>query len=121
MPPTRARIVRKASLASRLKAYLDPLDLLLWLSEELNSNELEDALKQWATPLAIACNFLFMIARANTGHGTYNRENAVFGDYEARRGSGWLGWVVSDDTDTDLLRISLGCAVADMRRVREAS
>jgi len=89
------RLVRRAPLSERLKAYLDPLDFLLWLSEELNSNDWEDFQKQWATPIGVAINIVFMIARANSGGASSTKGDDVFGDYEVRRGSGWLTWFVS--------------------------
>ena len=94
MPPSRPRLVRRTPLIARIKSYLDPLDFLLWLSEELNSNELEDTLKQWAIPLGVLLNFVFMVSRANTGGGGGSRGDNVFGDYESRRGSGWFVWLV---------------------------
>ena len=88
------RLVRRAPLATRIKAYLNPLDFLLWLSEELNSNDWEDFLKQWAIPAGVALNVLFMIARANSSGNTPDYGNDVFGDEFARRGTGWLAWFV---------------------------
>jgi len=95
MPPARVRLVRKESLTSRLKNYLNPWDFLLWASEELNSNDLEDVYKQWSIPIAILLNSAFMIARANSGGDGGSSGDDVFGDYHERRGSGWLVWFVS--------------------------
>jgi len=96
MPPARVRLVRKEPLISRLKNYLNPWDFLLWASEELNSNDLEDVYKQWSVPIAILLNSVFMIARANSGgdRGSSGSGDDVFGDYHERQGSGWLVWVV---------------------------
>ena len=99
-PPVRSRLVRKESLMTRLKNYFDPLDFLLWASEELNSTDLEDVLKQWSIPAGVLLNFVFMVARANTGGPGVNRGDDVFGDYHARRGSGWLVWFVSSRSST---------------------
>ncbi len=85
------RLVRRAPLDERIKNWIG--DTLLWISEELNGSDWEDAQKEWATPTGIALNFVFMIARANTSkqsQGSYD----VFGDYEGRRTSGWLRWLV---------------------------
>ena len=90
MPP----LIRRRPLSERIKAYLDPYDWLLWLSEELNSNELDDALKDWAWSIGIAVNLLFMVARANSGGEAPAGGDDVFGDYTARAGTGWLRWLV---------------------------
>ncbi|KAF2201068.1 hypothetical protein GQ43DRAFT_395047 [Delitschia confertaspora ATCC 74209] len=89
------RLVRLAPLSERIKAYLDPVDWLMWMSEELNTNDWEDFAKSWAVAIGIGANITFMIARANTGQ-TYNYEvDDVFSDYYERRGSGWLKWVMN--------------------------
>lgn len=95
MPPTRVRLVRKEPVLTRLRNYLNPWDFLLWASEELNSNDLEDVYKQWSIPIAILLNSVFMIARANSGGDNGSPGDDVFGDYHERRGSGWLVWIVS--------------------------
>ena len=92
MPPSQ-RLVRRAPLVSRIKAYLDPVDFLIWLSEELNSNSLEDTFKQWAAPIGLALNVIFMIARANVQETEPGYD--VFADAYERQGSGWLAWFVS--------------------------
>lgn len=94
MPPSRPRLVRKEPLMTRLKSYFDPLDFLLWASEELNSNDFEDVFRQWSIPAGVSLNFSFMLARANSGGPGVDRGDDVFGDYHARRGSGWLVWFV---------------------------
>lgn len=89
------RLVRRAPLSERLKAYMNPWDFLLWLSEELNGNDWDDFQKQWATPIGLGMNLVFMIARANTGASGSVQGDDVFGDSEVRGGSGWLTWFVS--------------------------
>lgn len=89
------RRVRRAPLAERIKAYLNPWDFLLWASEEINSNEWQEAWDQWAVPGGVAVNIIFMIARANTSSTAFSRGDDVFGDYHERRGTGWLAWFVS--------------------------
>ncbi|TKA81648.1 hypothetical protein B0A49_00535 [Cryomyces minteri] len=91
MPP----LVRRAPLSARIAAALNPWDWLLWVSEELNGSEWEDKLKEWALPLGIVMNFVFLIARANMGNGGSGTGDDVFGDYEGKRGSGWLVWFAS--------------------------
>ena len=86
------RLVRRRPLTERLKEKLHPGDFLLWLSEELNSDEWQDTLKDWSTVVGIAFNFVFLVARANckvTSDG-----DDVFADHERRLGSGWLAWFV---------------------------
>ncbi|KAL1648391.1 hypothetical protein SLS58_002144 [Diplodia intermedia] len=91
MPP----LIRRRPLSERIKAYLDPYDWLLWLSEELNSNDLDEALKDWAWPIGVAVNLIFMITRANSGAITSRDSEDVFGDYSANAGTGWFRWLCS--------------------------
>lgn len=82
------RLVRRTPLMQRLKAHLDPHDLLLWLSEELNSDTYEEWLRDWATPIGIGLNLVFILARGASSRGN---SDDVFGD---SNGSGWLSWFV---------------------------
>lgn len=106
-PPRR---VRKAPLADRVQAYLNPWDFLLWLSEEINSSEWQDCLSQWAIPGGIAANIVFLVARANTGGSSFARNDDVFGDYHERGGTGWLAWFVS----------ASGVSCLSLRRIKAA-
>lgn len=45
------RLVRRRPLAERIQAYLSPLDILLWFSEELDSSDLD----QWKKECATCC------------------------------------------------------------------
>jgi len=78
-----------------MKAYLDPGDFLLWLSEELNDDAYDDWLKAWATPLGIGMNILFILARGASKQGAPRGRDDVFGDFDGKRGSGWFAWLVS--------------------------
>ena len=89
MPP---RLVRRQPLADRLKAYLNPLDFLLWLSEELDSSDWDQWQKEWATPIGVGLNVVFMLVRANSGANGRRRGDDVFGD--DTEGTGWLSWFV---------------------------
>jgi hypothetical protein len=91
MPP----LVRRRPLLERVQAYLDPGDFLLWLSEELNDDAHEDLLNSWATPIGIALNFLFILARGSSNPGDSRGSDDVFGDIEGKKGSGWFAWLVS--------------------------
>lgn len=86
------RLVRRRPLAERILEKLNPLDFLLWLSEELNSDEWQDNLREWSTIIGLALNLIFLLARANSGQ-TSNGDD-VFADYESRVVSGWLAWFV---------------------------
>lgn len=85
------RLIRRRRLSERIKAYLNPLDFLLWLSEELDTSDWDQWQKAWATPIGIALNFVFLIARANCGPSNRRRDD-VFGD--AIQHTGWLSWLV---------------------------
>jgi hypothetical protein len=89
MPPR--RLVRRQPLADRIKAYLNPLDFLLWLSEELDSGDWEQWQRDWSALIGVGLNILMLIARANTGWKRVGGDD-VFGDEV--RGPGWLGWFV---------------------------
>ncbi len=97
MPP---RLIRQRPLLQRVKAYLNPLDFLLWLSEELDSNDWDQWHKDWATPIGIALNVTFLLARANCGPSTRRREDDVFGD--EMQYTGWLAWLVGDNLYSNL-------------------
>ena len=86
------RLVRRRPLAERIQEKLNPLDFLLWLSEELNSDEWQDTLREWSTAIGVALNFIFLLARANSNP-TSNGDD-IFADYDSRIGSGWLAWFV---------------------------
>lgn len=87
MPP---RIVRRRPLIERIKSALDPWDLFLWVSEEIETRDLSS--KSLGTQLGISLNFIFLIARANAAHST--DVDDVFSD---AAGSGWLSYLVSTE------------------------
>ncbi|XTI85165.1 hypothetical protein V2W45_1372863 [Cenococcum geophilum] len=87
------RLIRRAPLSERIKAYLNPWDFLLWVSEELNGNGWDDFQRAWAIPIGVGVNLVFIIAKANTGVSRSSGDDDVFGDYGSRRGSGWLLWL----------------------------
>ena len=74
------RLVRRRPLLERIKACLDPVEFLLWLSEELESSDWDQGQKEWATPVGILLNAFFLIARANSGYSTPRNGDDVFGD-----------------------------------------
>ncbi|ORY65240.1 uncharacterized protein BCR38DRAFT_193758 [Pseudomassariella vexata] len=80
------RLVRKAPLAERVKAMLNPMDFLLWLSEEIETRDWNS--KVVGTRLGLSMNFMFLLARANSSKST--TADDVFGDGGE---SGWLTFV----------------------------
>lgn len=86
------RLVRRRPLGQRVKAYLNPLDFLLWLSEEFDSSDWDQWQKEWATPMGVGLNLVFLIARANSGPST-PRYDDVFGDDEGS--TSWRGWLAA--------------------------
>jgi hypothetical protein len=86
------RLVRRQPLSERIKAYLNPLDFLLWLSEEIDSSDWDQLEKDWALPLGAALNVVFLIARANCGRRISRAEDDVFGDDSG--GVSWVNWLV---------------------------
>ncbi|KAK8052010.1 hypothetical protein PG993_003395 [Apiospora rasikravindrae] len=85
MPP--ARLVRKRPLMERIKASLNVMDLLLWLSEEIETRDWDSNVV--GTQLGLAFNFAFLIARANSGR--KSTADDVFGD---ETDSGWVVFLV---------------------------
>lgn len=90
---TMPRLVRRQPLAERIKAYLNPLDFLLWLSEEIDTNDWDQLEKNWALPLGVILNIVFMIARANSRQSGSQAVDDVFGEGD---GVSLLSWLVSD-------------------------
>lgn len=84
------KYVRREPLADRLKAYLNPYDFLLWLSEEIEANGWDQLEKGWATPIGLTLNLVFIIARANTKQKSAGYDD-VFGDIP---GVAWTTWLV---------------------------
>jgi hypothetical protein len=104
------RLVRRQPLVERIKAYLNPLDFLLYLSEELDSGDWDQWERDWAIPLGIGLNLIFLIARANTRGSENQIQDDVFG--EVSRGS-WVGWFVCSDCSLYLASILLDWVLAD--------
>ncbi|KAL4964116.1 Nur1/Mug154 family protein [Aspergillus stella-maris] len=86
------RLVRRQPLAERIKAYLNPLDFLLWLSEEIDANDWDQFEKDWATTLGVILNLVFIVARANSRTSGSDAIDDVFGD---EGGVSWLSWMAS--------------------------
>lgn len=84
------RLVRRRPLGERIKSYLNPLDFLLWLSEEIDANDWDQFEKDWALPLGISLNIIFIIARANSRTNSSKAVDDVFGDEGSAPWSSWL-------------------------------
>ena len=61
------RLVRRRPLSMRVKAYLDPRNILFWLSEEIDSSEWDQWSKTWGNLIGISLNLLLLFARASMG------------------------------------------------------
>ncbi|KAI0014337.1 hypothetical protein F4779DRAFT_6509 [Xylariaceae sp. FL0662B] len=79
------RIIRQRPLVERVKSALNPMDFLLWLSEEIETSDWNS--KVVGTQLGLAVNFAFLLARANSGGSRV--ADPVFED-----GATSSGWVI---------------------------
>jgi len=83
------RLVRRTPLSERIWAAINPLDFLLWLSEEIETRELDS--KAIGTQVGLTFNFVFLLAIASSGKSSKAVDD-VFGDAPS---SGWLSFLVS--------------------------
>jgi hypothetical protein len=84
------RLIRRRPLGERIKAYLNPLDFLLWLSEELDTTDWDRWEKDWAIPLGVTLNAIFLTARAKS-----RRTNLDYDDVFGETGNAsWWEWFV---------------------------
>lgn len=86
--------VRKQPLVERIKAWFDIYDVLLWLSEEIESHGWDQVEKAYAVPIGVGINLSFLIARANVGNKSRNYDD-VFGETSS---TGWGTAMVSFTT-----------------------
>ena len=100
----RNRLIRRQPLAERIKAYLDPLDFLLWVSEQFDSDDWDQWQKDWATSIGLGMNLVMLIARANSGSLGSGEVDDVFG--EEYTGTGWLSWFVRESGTLYVLKIA---------------
>lgn len=84
------RLVRKKPLYERITAMLNPMDFLLWLSEEMETRDWDSNLA--GTQLGLGFNFVFLLVRANSGSSSSSTDGDIFGD---ERSSGWVSFLVS--------------------------
>ncbi|RKU47502.1 hypothetical protein DL546_003169 [Coniochaeta pulveracea] len=109
MPPVRR--VRQQPLIERLKAWLNPLDFLLYISEEIETRDWDS--KNVGTQLGLAANFLFLLMRANAGRSSEGDD--VFGE---SRTSYWSTYLVQPAVWI-LMSASIFCAFHVMTRSRK--
>ncbi|PHH88282.1 hypothetical protein CDD83_7748 [Cordyceps sp. RAO-2017] len=81
------RLVRRRPLWERIVSMLNPMDFLLWLSEEIETRDWDSQLV--GTQLGLGLNFVFLLARANSGSATTGED--IFGDGGS---AGWLSLIV---------------------------
>ncbi|KAI5868554.1 hypothetical protein GGS23DRAFT_36669 [Durotheca rogersii] len=81
------RLVRRRPLLERVKSLLNPMDFLLWLSEEIETHDWDSNLV--GTQLGLAMNFVFLLAMANSGGSRV--ADPVFDDGAV---SGWFSFLV---------------------------
>lgn len=87
------RLVRRRPLAERIRAFLNPWDFLLWVSEEIDGNDWDQMEKDWGLPIGILLNLIFLVARSNSRSSGSKAVDDVFGE---DGGMPWLGWLVRD-------------------------
>ena len=89
------RLVRRDPLSKRIREYLDPGDLLLWLSELVNDDTYDEWLSEWATAIGIGLNILLIFLMWSSTPGNRRATDDVFGDIDGKSGRGWFAWSVS--------------------------
>ncbi|KJZ77976.1 hypothetical protein HIM_02613 [Hirsutella minnesotensis 3608] len=81
------RLVRRRPLRERIVSMLNPMDFLLWLSEEIETRDWDS--QAVGTRLGLGLNFVFLLARANSGSKPSSSD--VFGDDGS---SSWFSLIV---------------------------
>ncbi|KOS17959.1 Meiotically up-regulated protein [Escovopsis weberi] len=82
------RLIRRKPLLERIMSQLNPMDFLLWVSEEIETREWDSTLS--GTQLGMGMNLFFLLARANSALSEPS-DSDVFGDDVS---SGWLSWLL---------------------------
>ncbi|PHH70971.1 hypothetical protein CDD80_5618 [Ophiocordyceps camponoti-rufipedis] len=72
------RLVRRKPLRERINAMLNPMDLLLWLSEEVETREWDSQLV--GTQLGLGLNSILLLARANSASVAPLANDDLFGE-----------------------------------------
>jgi hypothetical protein len=82
------RLVRRKPLWERITSNLNPRDFSLWLSEEIETRDLDA--KEVGTYFGLSLNFVFLLARGSAG-ATSTAGDDIFDD---ERSSGWVSFFV---------------------------
>ena len=82
------RLVRQQSASQRLRAKFNIQDWWLWLSEEIETRDLDEQFG--GTPIGLALNFIFLIAQANAGSSSPSSDL-----FDTGSSPGWASWLVS--------------------------
>ncbi|KAK0641549.1 hypothetical protein B0T16DRAFT_431293 [Cercophora newfieldiana] len=88
MPSRTQRLVRRRPLKERLQAFVNPMDFYLWLSEEIQTLDWDS--KIFGTRFGLAANFIFLLARANSG-----RRQSVDDVFTDAPVNGWVTFIVN--------------------------
>ncbi|KAL8798582.1 MAG: hypothetical protein Q9182_006556 [Xanthomendoza sp. 2 TL-2023] len=89
------RLIRRRPLLERIRARLNPLNFLLWLSEGFDSSDWEQWQKDWSITIGLGLNITFLVARANIGSRSRRRGDDVFGDDDIYTGfTDWLAGLI---------------------------
>ncbi len=85
------RLIRRRPFGERVKAFLNPFEFLLWLLDELSSNDWDQWQRDWGTTIGLGLNLVMLVARANSRARKSSLDD-VFGDDELS--FGLLSWLV---------------------------
>ncbi|QUC21588.1 uncharacterized protein UV8b_05831 [Ustilaginoidea virens] len=105
------RLVRRRPLWERVTSMLNPMDYLLWLSEEIETREWDTSLV--GTQAGLGLNLLFLIVRANSG--SKRASDDIFGDDGS---ASWLSMLMYP-LCWALVAISISNAVYTVSRTRK--
>ncbi|OAA43590.1 hypothetical protein NOR_04165 [Metarhizium rileyi] len=105
------RLVRQRPLWDRISSMLNPMDFLLWLSEEIETRDWDSGLV--GTQLGLGLNFLFLLVRANSG--SKQASDDIFGDDSS---SSWLSILIYP-LSWGLVAFSIVNAVYTVSRTRK--
>lgn len=86
------RLVRRAPLAERIKAAMDPSDWLMRIGEDVNSSDWEEFAQSYALYIGFGVNMAFIVAQANNGSSSQFDGDGVFREAS---GPGWLKWMMN--------------------------
>ncbi|KAL9106275.1 MAG: hypothetical protein Q9227_008674 [Pyrenula ochraceoflavens] len=88
MPP----LIRRQTRLQKIKAFFNPHDFWLWLSEEIETSGWDQVEKEWAIPIGIALNVLFVLCRSNAGYTSTSGDGVFEDDVSESGGFSYLCW-----------------------------